>query len=111
MEITFQSNKLQKIFSSPSSLLQKYGIDRGKAIMRRISFIRSAQNLAEIPSEPPTRRHQLLGKRSGQFALDISKNYRLIFEPNHKPLLKKKDGGLDLTRITSIKILQVEDYH
>ena len=79
MEITFQSNKLQKIFSSPSSLLQKYGINRGKAIM--------------------------------QFALDISKNYRLIFEPNHKPLLKKKDGGLDLTRITSIKILQVEDYH
>ena len=45
MEITFQSNKLQKIFSSPSSLLQKYGINRGKAIMRRISFIRSAQNL------------------------------------------------------------------
>ena len=45
------------------------------------------------------------------FALDISKNYRLVFEPNHKPLPKNKDGGLDLTRITSIKILRVEDYH
>ena len=111
MEITFQSNKLQKIFSSPSSLLRSYGVDRGKAIKRRISFIRSAQNLAEIPSEPPTRRHQLLGEKKGQFALDISKNYRLVFEPNHKPLPKNKDGGLDLTRITSIKILRVEDYH
>ena len=66
MEITFQSNKLQKIFSSPSSLLQKYGVDRGKAIKRRISFIRSARNLAEIPSEPPTRRHQLLGEKKGE---------------------------------------------
>ena len=71
MEITFQSNKLQKIFSCSSSLLQYYGVTRGKAIKNRISFIRAAQNLAEIPTVPPTRRHKLLGEKKGQFALDI----------------------------------------
>ncbi len=111
MEITFKTNKLQKIFSSSSSLIQEYGVDRGKAIKKRINFIMSATNLAEIPTDKPFRRHSLKGKRKGLFAIDINKNYRLIFKPNNTPLTNDKNFGLNLSLITSIKILDVEDYH
>ena len=50
-------------------------------------------------------------KSSGQFAVDLKHPYRLIFKPDHNPLPRKDDGGLDLTQITAIKILGVEDYH
>ena len=111
MEITFKTQKLQNIFSSQSSLIKKYGVDRGRKIMRRISLLLAAQNLNEIPPDPPTRRHRLSGNRKGQFAVNINENYRLVFEPNYYPLPLKKDGGIDLELITSIKILDVEDYH
>jgi len=71
----------------------------------------AATCLAEVPAEKPDRRHELSHDRKGQFAVDITGNYRLVFEPNNNPIPLKKDGGLDLNRITKIKILEVEDYH
>ncbi len=36
---------------------------------------------------------------------------RLGFEPASDPLPRKEDGGLDLTRITAVEIVEVTDYH
>jgi proteic killer suppression protein len=76
-----------------------------------MSVLRAAACLEEVPVGKPDRRHALSLNRKGQFAVDITENYRLIFEPNNNPLPLQKDGGLDLKRITDIKILEVEDYH
>lgn len=37
--------------------------------------------------------------------------YRLIFIPDHDPVPRLKDGGLDWSKVTAIKILGVEDTH
>ena len=111
MIITFKSRKLKNIFDSSRDIIRVYGEVRGKKITNRMSVLRAVTYLEEVPVEKPDRRHELSHKRKGQFAVDITGNYRLIFEPNNNPLPLRKDGGLDLWKITEIKILEVEDYH
>ena len=73
--------------------------------------LRAADTLADISTLPPARCHQLSGDRAGQFAVDVRHPFRLIFEPAHDPVPRKEDGGIDLTRVTAIRILEVTDYH
>ena len=73
--------------------------------------LRAADTLADISTLPPARCHQLSGDRAGQFAVDVRHPFRLIFEPAHDPVPRKEDGGIDLPRVTAIRILEVTDYH
>lgn len=111
MDVTFNKKKQKKIFESPDLLFSEYGKEMGKVIMRRMSLLQAAPTLNEVPHTPPSRRHELKGKYKGNFAVDLKHPYRLIFEPNHNPVPKKPDGGIDLKKVSSITILEVKDYH
>lgn len=111
MDIAYKTKKARKIFNSFDKLVREYGLERAKKISMRQDFLRAAVNLSQVPTNPPTRRHELKGYRKGQFAVDLTGNYRLVFEPNHDPVPRKSDGGIDLTQITAITIISVEDYH
>lgn len=71
----------------------------------------AAGNLHHVSLLPAARLHPLKGDRKGQFAVDAKHPYRLIFESNHDPIPVKEDGGVDLSKVTSVIILEVEDYH
>jgi len=109
--INFKTQKLEKIFNSAKKLNKKYGERIGKLIQRRMAVLRAAPTLKEVSHRRPERRHELEGNRKGAFAVDLDHPYRLIFKPNHNPLPLKNDGGVDLSKVTSITILGVEDYH
>lgn len=111
MEINFHSRKLQKIFNHDRELIRVYGLNMAKKIKNRMALFEAAENLEDVPTVPPYRRHELGQNRKGQFAVDLIQPYRLVFQPNHNPLPRKLDGGLDLQKITSIVILEMEDYH
>lgn len=56
--------------------------------------------------------HELKADRVGELAVDISPNHRILFMPDHNPVPKKEDGGLDWKQVTSIVITAIgEDYH
>lgn len=76
----------------------------------RVALLSSAGTLADL-THTPGRLHPLKGDRAGQFALDLWGSFRLVFEPANVPLPKLPDGGLDRTRVTKIRILEVVDYH
>lgn len=111
MNIVFETWKIEKIFNSERELYRTYGKEIGRVIMRRMAFLHATECLAQVPAIKPTRRHQLSGARAGQFAVDLKQPYRLVFVPNHDPVPQKEDGGIDLTQVTAIRILTVEDYH
>lgn len=111
MNLIFKSGKLEKIFNSEKELRKHFGEENGRLIMRRMSVLRAAQNLADISTLPPERRHELSGSRKGEFAIDLKNPYRLILKPNHNPIPHKEDGGIDIRKVTDIIILDVEDYH
>ena len=79
--------------------------------MMRLAVLANAPTLAAVPHSPPDRRHQLTGDREGQYAVDLDHQNRLIYVPNHDPVPRLNDGGIDIDRVTAITIMEVTDYH
>lgn len=110
MQISFKSNKLKKQLTYPKNLLKSYG-QMAKKINQRIKDLEAAENLAVMRTIPAARCHELTEGRKDEFAVDVSKNYRLIFMADHEPIPIKEDGGKDWDQITHIKIIEIDDYH
>lgn len=111
MDISFNSRKLEKTFNSEKELIKQFGKENARYIMRRMMVLKAAPSLVHVSYRPPERRHELTGDREVTFAVDIKHPYRLTFKPNHNPMPLKKDGGVDLEKVTAIIIFDVEDYH
>ena len=110
VNIVFANIKLEKIFNSKKLLQKIYG-EQAKRIRTRMAVLKAAPCLAAVPVKKPDRRHELTGNRKGTFAVDLKHPFRLVFEPAEDPVPKKEDGGIDLEKVLSIRILAVEDYH
>lgn len=91
-------------------MVKAWGSDQAKRLRRRLDDLRAAENLS-LMRELPGRCHELAGDRQGQLSLDLVHPYRLIFEPANSPVPEKDDGGLDWTKVTGVRILDVEDTH
>ena len=112
MEVEFIKARLKKGLEDKRSLQKKYGKECAKKIQVRILSLIAAENLHvfDLPKSKskskPERCHELIGKRAGEFALDLSHPFRLIFKPNNQ-----LESFTDWRLIDSITILKVEDYH
>ena len=82
MELTYKNDRLQNICENPKynkELVKKYGIEVAKKLPQRIKELKAFNSLNDVPTNPPFRRHKLTGNRSGQFAVNVDNQYRLIF--------------------------------
>lgn len=79
-------------------------------LKRRLASLRAAPTLADMDNVPGNC-HRLHADRAGQFAIDLRGPYRLIFKPNHDPVPRLDDGGIDKSKVTNISIKEVDDYH
>ncbi len=104
MNIEYSSNKLEKILTNPRLLKKHYGKDFNRLSMR-LSELRAANSLFDIPEVPPPRRHKLYGEWENCWGIDYSKNYRIILRPIGNFDLD------DLKTINEIEILDLLDYH
>jgi plasmid maintenance system killer protein len=111
LEILFKSKKLEKILGSRKDIVREWGEQNGRIIMKRLTELIAAENLSVISKIPGARPHPLSGSFKGMYAVDLKQPYRLIIQPFNNPLPLKKDGGLDLEKVTIIKIMEVGDYH
>ncbi len=110
MKIDFGNNKLRKQMSSASEIKRAFGVN-AKRIQQRLDEMITSPNLAMLQQIPAANCHPLKGDRQGEWAVDISGNHRIIFEPDHHPLPKKENGEIEVIKITDIKILTTKDYH
>jgi plasmid maintenance system killer protein len=110
MHILYKTKKLEKSLSSPKEIERYYG-QRAKLINQRLIELRDASTLGVLRNIPAAKCHELSGKRKGQFAVMISGNWRIVFEPRQPPPPLKKDGGIDWHSITIIEIQEITDYH
>lgn len=72
--------------------------------------LRAAPTLADMHGVPGNC-HGLSSDRAGEFAVDLRGPYRLIFVPDHDPVPQLNDGGIDTSKVTDIRIKEVDDYH
>ncbi len=110
MDILFDSKKFQKECKQQRLLIKRYGEVMAKRIGRRLDDLRAADNL-ETMRHLPGRCHELIGNRAGSLSLDLEHPYRLIFMPEHDPIPRKIDGGLNWSQVTAVRIIRVEDTH
>ena len=110
MNIFYQKNRLQKQLSDASEIKKAFGV-MARRVSQRLAEINAAPNLAVLMKIPQANCHSLTGDRRGEWALDVSHNFRMIFEIFTDPLPVNEDGTINHELITDICILRVEDYH
>jgi proteic killer suppression protein len=111
MKITYRTNKLKKIASKAATRQKELGTVRAKNFEKRITELKYANCLEDLRHLPQAGIHELTGNRKGQFAANLSGNYRLIFIPQDDPEPRKADGGWDWNAITIVEITETTDYH
>ncbi len=109
--VKYRTRKLEKLASNAKARRKELGDIRAKNFEKRISELRAADCLEDLRYLPQAGIHELSGNRKGQFAANLSGNYRLIFEPRDTPEPRKADGGWDWTEITIVEITEITDYH
>lgn len=111
MKINFTSRKLQKVCNSEKELRARFGKPLAERLQQRLAELKAAETLEDIRRLPSARCHELSQDRKGQLAVDVVHPKRLIFEPDHNPVPRKPDGGLDWSQITRIRVIEIIDYH
>ncbi|MEH6512959.1 MAG: type II toxin-antitoxin system RelE/ParE family toxin [Maribacter arcticus] len=110
MKLTYKNNKLEKSLTIDKEIIRYYG-QLAKKIKQRITELQEADNLAVIATLPSMRLHPYKGDRKGEWSIDIFKNWRICFEIANQPIPNMEDAKVDLAKVTSIKIMSVEDPH
>jgi proteic killer suppression protein len=101
---------LEKSCSEDRQGATTWGAEQWKVLKVRLASLRAAPTLADMDGVPGNC-HPLSADRSGEFAVDLRGPYRLIFEPDHEPVPRLGDGGINTTKVTNISIKEVDDYH
>lgn len=104
MNISYSSTKLEKVLTNERLIKKEYTAFH-KKLSNRMSELRTANNLDEIPHIPPPNRHKLSGDYSDCWGIDVSKNFRIVLRPTGT-----WDSN-DLKTICNIQIIIIEDYH
>ncbi|MEZ4800081.1 MAG: killer suppression protein HigA [Flavobacteriales bacterium] len=110
MEIRFKNRKLEKQLTDPKEMTKSFGQLAAK-IKLRLKNLGDCDNLAIMRTLPAAKCHELAGNKKGQLAVDVSGNFRIVFEPIHEPMPRKEDGGLNWEGVTKIQINEIVDYH
>jgi proteic killer suppression protein len=113
MDIKFATKKLSKELNEEKAMVKAYGTLRAKKLKIVLASFQAAPALSIFapPMSPPHRCHELTGNRQGQLTVDLGHPYRLVFRPNHDPLPKRDEGGLDWKQVSAIEIIEIEDTH
>ncbi len=111
MDIVFKNSSLKKVFNDYNRLIKKYGQKRAQLIMKRMQQLNAMPDLSTALQLPQLYCHELQGDRKGELAVNLDHPYRLIFTVAQIPFPGKEDGGLDWSRVYTIQIERVEDYH
>jgi plasmid maintenance system killer protein len=110
LEVTFESNKLERICEDEKSMVRRFGPKQAKRLMLRLDDLLSADTLEDLRNNPG-RYHPLKGNWSGHISVDLVHPYRLIFRPTADPPPVDPGGGLDWSKVTAVTIVKVEDTH
>jgi len=109
MNVSFKSNKLQKVCNMEKEGIRELGPVCAGKLRQRLAELAAAGALSDISYLPPPRCHELTNR--GAFSVDLAHPYRLLFRPAHDPIPRKTDGGIDLTQVTEVEIISIEDTH
>ena len=96
MQIDYSTGRLRDASRSLSEASRSFGVPIGRKYIQRLAIIRAAEKFVDLFGLRALRLHPLKGDRTGQYALTLSGNYRLIIEKVSEE---------------KVRVVDVEDYH
>ncbi len=79
MIVVFRTRQLERCYREYRKAVKAYGEDVAKRYVLRINTIKQVKDIDELMRLPVLRCHPLKGDRTGQYAVNITGFYRLIF--------------------------------
>jgi proteic killer suppression protein len=110
LDILFASKKLEKLCHDDNLASRTLGASSARKLHARLDDVIAAANL-DYMRKLPGHFHALSKERAGQFAIEVHGGCRLVLEPADEPLPKRSDGTLNLSKVTTINVVYVGDYH
>lgn len=108
MDISFLTDKLQKLCENQRIMVKELGAPCAKKLKTRLSDLQAAEVMEDIVAGRP---HPLEGDRLGQFAVDLHGGDRLVFESADEPVPTSDDGSIAWKQVTKVRIVFIGDYH
>ena len=105
--------KLKAALEDDAVCQRRFGKPMARYIRRRVDALYAANSLLDFwpPKSKPERVHELMGKLSGVFSIDLKQPYRLLFKPVDACIHETTDQQVRWDSITRIEILNIEDTH
>jgi toxin HigB-1 len=79
VEISFRTRKLEREYRISDHAIKAYGAVVARKYIQRIDIIKQTKDIDELLKLPGLRCHSLKGDRQGQYAVNLTGFYRLIF--------------------------------
>ncbi len=79
MEIQFRKKRLRKQYQDVKAATREYGAEVARLYIGRINIIKSAKDIKVLTSLPGLKCHELKGDRRGEWAINLTGFWRLIF--------------------------------
>jgi toxin HigB-1 len=79
VEISFRTRKLEREYRISDYAIKAYGAVVARKYIQRIDIIKQTKDIDELLKLPGLRCHALKGDRQGQYAVNLTGFYRLIF--------------------------------
>lgn len=109
LDILFANDRLRALCNDDRKAKKELGAAGAKKLRARLDDLEAAACL-EVMRPLPGHCHELKHDRAGELAVYLDGGCRLGFRPC-EPVPRKPDGGLDWTKVTSIEVVYVGDYH
>jgi proteic killer suppression protein len=108
LEIQIKDKKLRELCEKRSVATKKLGDIGARKLQARLADLDAATCVTELVSGRP---HPLKGDRLGQFALDLTGGWRLVFAPANDPIPRHENASIDWSAVTIVCIEYIGDYH
>jgi len=106
--LLFTDEKLRQLCNAERIAKKLLGAKSAQKLRSRLFDLDAAARVTDLVAGHP---HPLKRDRLGQFAVDLDGGCRLVFEPANDPVPLRNDGSTDWSRVTSVRIVYIGDYH
>ena len=108
MDVRYKDKKIRELCEKQAVAEKKLGTASARKLKVRLLALEAAARVTDLVAGDP---HPLKGDRLGEFALDLSGGWRLVFSPAHDPCPVRPDGGIEWAQVTIVSIEYIGDYH
>ena len=108
MEIKFKDKKLQALCQKQRVAVKRLGSACAHKLRSRLADLAAASRVSDLVAGNP---HPLSGEFQGQFALNLTGGWRLVFAPANDPVPRRDDASIDWSAVTIVSIEYIGDNH